>query len=111
MFQRISQGAVDVIRGDAALNVDHVEEVGRLFAECLERGQPYVVLDLEGVPLIDSAGLELLLDFMEEFQELGGALKLAAASPLVQEILGVAGLRGRVEVFREALSAAGSFAR
>ena len=111
MFERITQGAVDVIRGDAPLNADHVEEVSRLLVACLNNSQPYVVLDLEDVPLIDSAGLELLLDFMEEFQELGGALKLAAPSPLVQEILAVTGMRARVEIFREALSAAGSFAR
>ncbi len=111
MFERIRQGAVDVIRGDSPINGEHVERVGRLLAECLAESQPYVVFDLDNVPLIDSAGLELILDFSEEFRDLGGALKLAGASPLVQEILSVSGLRGRIEVFRESLAAAGSFAR
>ena len=31
-----------------------------------KRGQPHVVLDLQGVALIDSAGLELLLDYAGE---------------------------------------------
>ena len=44
---------------------------------CVERGQPHVVLDLQGVALIDSTGLELLLDAQEECQRMGGAMKLA----------------------------------
>ena len=111
MFERVSQGAVDVIRGDFPLDRDHTKEVTRLLLQCLDSSQPYVVFDLENVPLIDSAGLEVLLDFTEEFQELGGALKLAAPNPLCSEILSVTGVSGSVEIFRDALAAAGSFAR
>ena len=49
----------------------------------LERGQPLIVLDLQGVALIDSAGLELLLDVQEKCQRMGGALKLANLDALV----------------------------
>ncbi|MBN2477599.1 MAG: STAS domain-containing protein [Pirellulales bacterium] len=111
MFERVTQGAVDVIQGDLPLNVDHVEELGELLHECLNHGQPYVVLDLEKVPLIDSAGLELLLDFKEESRQLGGALKLAAPSALCEEILAITGVGGQFEIFSETLSAVGSFVR
>ena len=43
----------------------------------VETGQPQIVLDLQGVAVIDSAGLELLLDYQEKCQRMGGALKLA----------------------------------
>jgi anti-anti-sigma factor len=111
MFQRVTQGAVDIIRGDSPLNADQAKEVAELLLECMGNGQPYVVFDLENVQLIDSAGLELLLDFSEQFQELGGALKLAAPNPLCREILSITGLSSSVEIFREPLAAAGSFAR
>ncbi|OHB66545.1 MAG: hypothetical protein A2V70_05260 [Planctomycetes bacterium RBG_13_63_9] len=93
------------------LNGENVKDVAKLLVECLGNGQPYVVFDLQNVPLIDSAGLELLLDFTEQFRELGGALKLAAPSPLCRDILSITGLGGSVEIFRDALAAAGSFAR
>jgi len=111
MFERLKQGAVDVIRGNDPLNVEHVEEASRLLDQCVRDGQPYVVLDLEKVTLIDSAGLELLLDFKEAFEAVGGVLKLAAANPLCEEILSITGIDRDFEIFPEALSAVGSFAR
>jgi anti-anti-sigma factor len=111
MFERITHGAVDLIRGDEPINAEHVPELGKLLQECAGRGQPFVVLDLEKVPLVDSAGLELLLDYREGFQQLGGALKLSAANPLCEEILSITGVGGGFEIFRESLSALGSFVR
>lgn len=111
MFERVTQGAVDVIRGDLPLNTDHVQEVTGLLEECMRTGQPYAVLDLENVALIDSTGLELLLDFKEDFEQLGGALKLAAPNPLCEEILSVAGISESFEIFAETRSAVGSFVR
>ena len=111
MFERITQGAVDLIRGDEPLNAEHVEELARLLQECAGRGQPFVVFDLEKVPLLDSAGLELLLDYRESFQQLGGALKLAAANPLCEDILSITGVGAGFEIFREPLAALGSFVR
>ncbi len=111
MFERTTQGAVDVIRGDAPLSADQLQEVRNLLEECLRDGQPHVVLDLAHVLVIDSAGLELLLDFKEEYEQFGGALKLAAANPLCEEIFSVTGVGESFEIFDEALLAVGSFVR
>ena len=111
MLERVNQGAVDVIRGDLPLNAENVQGLANLLRESLLSGQPYVVVDLDGIPLIDSAGLELLLDFQEEFQRSGGALKLAAPNRLCDEILMVTGTGKSFEIFPEALSAVGSFVR
>lgn len=111
MFERVTHGAVDVIQGDLPLNAENAEGLAGLLLESLQSGQPYVVIDLENVPLVDSAGLELLLQFQEEFQQLGGALKLAAPNRLCDEILSVTGTGRSFEVFPEALLAVGSYAR
>lgn len=109
MFARTRQGAVDVVYGDDPLSADHVPQVARLLAECGADGQPRVVLDLDRVPLIDSAGLEMLLDVQEDFLRRGGTLKLAVRSPLCREILSVTGVGSHFEVFPEAASAVASF--
>lgn len=109
MFERNRQGAVEVVRGDDPLNVDFVPRVLQLLEECRAHGQPRAVLDLENVPLIDSAGLEMLLDVQEDFYRRGGALKLAVRNPLCREILSVTGVAGHFEMFSDANSAVGSF--
>ena len=111
MFERVTQGAVDVIKGDLPLNADHVDELAGLLQQSLESGQPYVVLDMEKVPLIDSAGLELVLRFQEELQQSGGALKVAAPNRLCEEIFSITGIAESFELFADVLSAVGSFVR
>ncbi|MCR4411423.1 MAG: STAS domain-containing protein [Thermoguttaceae bacterium] len=109
MFDHTRQGAVDVITGDDPINVDHVDRVLTLLQSCGSHGQPRVVLDLDRVPLIDSAGLEMLLDVQEEYQRRGGTLKLAVRNSLCREILSVTGVGRHFEIYPEAASAVGSF--
>ena len=104
------QGAVDVLRGDDAMTSERLQLLSDLLEECLEQGQPRVVLDMQHVPLIDSAGLELLLDTQTDFQQRGGALKLAAVNALCEEILQISGVANQVEIHNEISRAVGSFA-
>jgi anti-anti-sigma factor len=109
MFTTSTQGAVELVSGDDPINFDHVPKVQELLEHCGSRGQPRVVLDFDRVPLFDSAGLELLLDVQEQFQQRGGALKLAGRNPLCREILAVTGVGRHFEVFSEASLAVASF--
>jgi anti-anti-sigma factor len=111
MFEHSRQGAVDVIAGDEPLNVDSVDRVTRLLDQCISHGQPRIVFDLGGLALLDSAGLELLLDARERCARRGGLLQLAAANPLCRDILQVTGLSSEFETFDNVLLAVGSFAR
>ncbi len=111
MFERMRQGAVDIVLGDLPLNVENAEQLRELLAGCRAGGQPFVVLDMSLIPLIDGAGLELLLDYRDEFEALGGAFKLAAPNPLCREVFFVTGVGDSVEVFPDVLSAVGSFVR
>ncbi len=61
------------------------------------------------IALIDSAGLELLLDFQEKCQRMGGALKLANAGALCREVLKATGVGARFEIFRDSGGAVRSF--
>ena len=111
MFEKRRQGAVDLIQGDESLTAEHLSEIGRLCDESLAAGQPRAVVDLSRVALIDSAGLEWLLLAQERFVQRGGSIKLAAPNELCRDILMVTGVDRHFEVFADAVSAAGSFAR
>ncbi|MBC8356462.1 MAG: STAS domain-containing protein [Planctomycetes bacterium] len=109
MFKHSKQGAINVISGTLPLSGDALELLEGAFDGCLSEGQPRAVLDLRSVPLIDSAGLERLLDLRDRFQKKMGDLKLAGANPLCDDILSVTGVASYFDVFPELSQAVGSF--
>jgi anti-anti-sigma factor len=109
MFTQKQQGAVDVISGGDRLSGEHVAELSSMLESRLGNGQPQIVLDLQGIALIDSTGLELLLDFQEKCQRMGGAMKLANAGALCREVLKATGVGARFEIFRDSGGAVRSF--
>lgn len=98
-----------MISGGERISGDFVAELSAVLEARLERGQPHVVLDLQGVAVIDSAGLELLLDVQEKYQRMGGALKLANPGALCREVLKATGVGGRFEIFQDTRKAVRSF--
>lgn len=111
MFEHTRVGAVDIIRGSDPINLSSVKQLTGILDGCMLTRQPRVVFDLEKVSLIDSAGLELLLDFQDRCTERGGVMKLAAPSPLCRDILTVTDVVARFEVHLDSLAAIGSFAQ
>ena len=111
MLQIESQGAVDVVMPKFALNHEHVESLRTAVAGRSLAGQPMLVIDMSQVPLIDSAGLETLLDIQQTLRESSGTLKLAGLTQLCEDILRVTGLADRFETYAETKAAVGSFVR
>jgi anti-anti-sigma factor len=109
MFEQKCQGAVDVITGGDRISGEHVGELASMLEARLERGQPQVVLDLQAVAVIDSAGLELLLDVQEKYQRMGGALKLASPGAICREVLKCTGVGARFEIYPDTRKAVRSF--
>jgi anti-sigma B factor antagonist len=109
MFTQKHQGAVDVISGGDRIAGEQVAELASVIEKQLERGQPQVVLDLQGVAVIDSSGLELLLDVQEKCQRMGGALKLAGMGAVCREVLKATGVGSKFEIFRDSGGAVRSF--
>jgi len=109
MFEQSKQGAVDVIRGELPLNYETAGALSEILEQCLAHGQPRVVFDMEHVPLLDSAGLELLVEVQENYQRRGGSLRLAMLNPLCREILEVTGVDRSLETFPDSSTAVGSF--
>lgn len=111
MFEQARQGSVAVISGDEPLTVDTLEPVRELIEACTSEGRPDVVIDLKHIPLIDSAGLELLVEFRQQCISRGGMVHLAAPDRLCQDILRITGIENLFEIHEDVLTAVGSFAR
>lgn len=111
MFQASKQGAVYVVSGTLSLNAENLALAREAFEECIGKGQPRLVMHLEGIPLIDSVGLELLLDVRDRCLQRGGALQLAAPNPLCRDILRATDLVSQFAIFDDVNSAVGSFSQ
>lgn len=111
MFRVESQGAVDVVSIAGPLNLENAPS----FVETIERGlpggQPMVVVDMQEVPLLDSAGLEALVDKHQSTQLQGGSIKLASLSQLCQEILRITKIDEKIETYPDVKTAVGSFVK
>jgi anti-anti-sigma factor len=110
MFPTEKQGAVCVVRPQVPLAGEQCESFASTVAAALGAGRPMLVVDLHGVPLIDSAGLETLVELRERLEARGGAVKLAAVNSLCGDILRVTGIGDRFEQHAQVKTAVGSFA-
>ncbi len=109
MFTVKAQGAVEVIVPNAPLKGEYVGELLETVEHCLPAGLPMLVLNLHDVPLLDSMGLEALLDVRDLVGQRGGTVKLAGLTPLAHDILRVSGLARQFEIFLDEKAAVRSF--
>lgn len=111
MIRIETQGAVDVLHCDGTLNADKAPDLNAALEQVTQAGAPMVVCDLSRVQLVDSDGLEWLLDAADEVTNNGGTMKLAGPTPLVADILRLTGVGKRFEIFDTAKAGIGSFSR
>src|SRR5262249_27033642 len=89
-------------------------QVERFFAEVepiLRADRPRVVFDFSRVDQLDSAGIEMLLNCVEEVMKQNGDLKFAAIPPGPRVILEITGVDRLFEIFDNTEDAAESFHR
>jgi anti-anti-sigma factor len=111
MIELSRQGAVTVIQANERFNEDFVVELSQALDENVAHGVPMAVLNLEATCLINSKGLEYLLDTGEKFERRGGALKLAAPNMMCREVLAISKLDHDIEVYESVNQAVRSFAK
>ena len=80
--------AVVTVRGDIA--ADTAIELWQHLSYLVGQGHQHIVLDLGGMVLIDSAGVEVLARVAEWTRRNGGELELRSASPALIEQLELA---------------------
>ena len=80
--------AMVTVRGDIA--ADTAIELWQYLSYLVGQGHQHIVLDLGGMSLIDSAGVEVLARVSEWTRGKGGDLELRSASPALVEQLELA---------------------
>ena len=104
-------GSVRVIAAPTSFATNEsLKEVKGSLDDCLQQGKVHLILDMSRCSLINSLGLEMLVDYQEECISHGGKLVVAQPMAVVSEILEVTGVSENVAVFDDLRSALSDFA-
>jgi anti-anti-sigma factor len=92
-------GDVPVVAVHGELDIDGAPELRVVLMDAIDqRPGQHVVVDLEGVGFIDSAGLSVLLGGLERARDAGGDLTLVATGQGVLKVLELTGLTRVFEI-------------
>jgi anti-anti-sigma factor len=111
MYDCNRSGAVDMISSSLPLTGEQQAAFLNTVEGCFGNGQPRIVFDISRIPLIDSVGMESLLEARDRCQKLGGTLVLASPNALCRDILRINGIDKEISVYDDKIKALGSFAR
>jgi anti-anti-sigma factor len=110
MVKSYKQGCVVVIDCDERFDASQTDSMRDLVQRYVAQGSSSLVCDLRKTRVMDSKGLELLLDLAATCGKNHGCLKIAGANELCRDILLVTGVSEQIEIFPDVLSAVGAFA-
>ncbi len=85
-FQNKQQGRVTVIQITGALDASSSEDFKAYANALIERDKNQLVVDLSGIPFMDSSGLGALVSLFKRVRAREGDLKLAAANETVHKV-------------------------
>lgn len=103
-------GQVKVLRARGPLVAEGADSLQRQFNKALEEHGPGIVLDLSGVPYVDSRGLEALVDLTEQLIRTGEALRVCGANETVREVFDITEVGSMFEQYDDLGAALGSVA-
>ena len=87
--------------------LDHFEEAVRA---ALGSDHPFLILNLEAMPMIDSSGIGAVVNALQQSKKLGGDTKLVSPSPFAVRVLKMVHLLSLFSVYEnepDALAACG----
>ena len=107
--ERLSRATVIRVCGALKLGEPTLDELRRRFCELASREPLRVVIDLQGVPAIDSTGIGVLMQAYTSSANRRGHCKLINLRHMPEEILRVVGVLELFEVYPDLNSALASF--
>lgn len=105
----LTSGPVVVMQMPEQFNAGEVRNFMEELSPLLESNRPRIVLDCSQLRSVDSAGVEALLQCLEEALKRDGDLKLAALSPEAEVILELMRVARVFEAFQTSEEAVHSF--
>ncbi|WNM32344.1 STAS domain-containing protein [Streptomyces sp. Li-HN-5-11] len=89
---------VALLTVEGYLDVDTATELQAHLANQLHHGRRHFLLDLSGVPFMDSSGMNIILRVYQEVRDRPGSVHIIAPAPAVRRILDLTGVSITVPV-------------
>lgn len=90
---------VVVMKVTGAVDSETVDLFSRATKELLEGGCKHLLMDLEGLNYINTAGLSVIADAFKRAHQNGGSLKLIRVKPEIKELLDVVRFTRIIDIF------------
>jgi anti-sigma B factor antagonist len=100
---------VDVVKVAGRVDSNSAPEFEKALKDLWEADRNQIVLDLEDVDYLSSAGLRVMVTALKQVKKSSGDLRVAAPSTRVSEVLHLAGLNSIFQIYPTQLDAVGSF--
>ncbi|MEU6422463.1 STAS domain-containing protein [Streptomyces spiralis] len=89
---------VALLKAEGHLDVDTATELQAHLANQLHHGRRHFLLDLTGVPFMDSSGMNIILRVYQEVRDRPGSVHIIAPAPAVRRVLDLTGVSITVPV-------------
>src|SRR5580658_1324925 len=105
----MSNTAVSVLDIDGVLDINTVENFEMALQDFLRKKQFKIILNLEKLTYISSAGIGVLVGNIKEIRKNKGDIKITGASPEVYNVLDLLDLPGLFKIHKTERDAAAEF--
>ena len=105
----VETGGVAVVVIEGRVDSTTASSVGQVLNETLATGATRLVIDLEAVDYVSSAGFREFIAALKKTNEVDGDLRLASPSERVREVLELTGLASVLAIHDTRSDAVGSF--
>jgi anti-anti-sigma factor len=111
MIHVLRVGVVTVLKPRAAMIGEGLSACKRHLQDQLQNLKSRLIFDFSEVPLIQSEGLEFLVEAQQACLQQGGSVAICAPNELCKEVLSICGLQHSIGIFPDLRSALSEFAR
>lgn len=94
-------GSVSVIAAEGYFNNQGTERIQRVVLGLLEMGHERILIDMSRVRIVNSIGISILIETVEESLEMGTCLAFCSLEPTIEKTFDLMGLAPHVVIFRQ----------
>jgi anti-anti-sigma factor len=109
-FKIDREGTIILVSVQGAIDLVSAPQLRAQFDQLLSHSSPKLIVDLAGVPYMDSYGLGIIMHAVKTARKAGGDIKLCALRPDVRTIFDVTGLSKHVSITLSRVLALGAWA-
>lgn len=108
-IDEVNQAAVMVLTPRGPLTGDDAAALSSRVDQAAEQQRGRVVVDLTHVSFVDSAGLEVIADLGERFEQVARSLKLSCVNETLREVLDLTEVAALCELYEDTSAAVRSY--